>query len=880
MATPAGRKVGPYEILETIGQGAMGEVFLARDSRLSRNVAIKTISPDAEADPSRRSRFVQEAKAASSLNHPNIVTIHDFGSEQGISYIVTELVDGESLRRVVDRGPLPMRQLLDIAIQVADALDAAHQAGIVHRDLKPENIMIARDGRVKLLDFGVAKPLMSRDPEHTTDERQTEPGLLVGTVGYMSPEQARGNQVSVQSDQFAFGVMLHEMATGNHPFRRDTPMETLIAIANFERTPFTPGPVGFRMLVERCMSRDPLKRFESTGEIRDRLKKIRTELPLVREAKPAKWKQISPRAVSLTMAGVLLFALGALAATRLAAPKIGDPQTYDFVPLSANHEIEAFPAWAPNGRVVAYSAVEGGRFQIFTRAVKSWLENQVTHLNEDCLFPFWDSNGKRIYFIANNNGQPALWAVTQAGGTPDLIADGVVRAAQSPDGQYFAALRNERNGNGVSLWISTKGRAPERYQVAPFDKPAALDSTAYLAFSPDNKSLGVWPSGDSPLWVVPVAGGAPVKALELKSGTGNHSFAWMADSRRLVFTDRNHLWTGDTRTGEFSAATNGTGREILPSFRPDSLDTAFVSMESGYRVRNVPLTASSAPIAPVKSAANETFPVWSPVREEYAVATIHGGTPEIRLRSADASWERVLVSAKDFDNPTSAFVDLAFSPSGQSIAYTRRTARGEQIWISTLSGEPPARLENNDSRQLSPSWSPDGNSIAYLSLRNGERRLAVKHVGSEEASATKATGGVVGSSISYSPAGDLIASPAPGGGVTLIRAAGGSERAGSETWLASAWSSKGDRLYGLVETTAGHLAIASILTATGEQELVSDLGESPASFAWARATHASPVAGFSISPDGKNVLFAVLESRSSLWLLKGLVQPGIFNQLL
>jgi len=263
----------------------MGEVYLAHDSRLNRNVALKILPSDSVRDATRKRRFTQEARAASALNHPNIITIHDFGTTDGISYLVSELIEGESLRKVIAAGAVPIRRLLDIAIQIGDGLAAAHEAGILHRDLKPENIMVTPAGRVKLLDFGLAKPLDASDTLDgellgaTLDGEHTQPGLILGTVAYMSPEQARGLPLSFESDQFSFGVMLHEMATGQHPFRRETPMETLLEIANLTQVPFTPGPVAFRLLVAKCLSRDPADRFSSTSEILDRLKRISDELP-------------------------------------------------------------------------------------------------------------------------------------------------------------------------------------------------------------------------------------------------------------------------------------------------------------------------------------------------------------------------------------------------------------------------------------------------------------------------------------------------------------------------------------------------------------------------------------------------------------------------
>ena len=450
-------RVGPYEIIENIGQGAMGDVYRARDSRLSRNVAIKVIS-EAEVDEGRRRRFVQEARAASALNHPNIVTIHDFGTENGLSYIVAELVEGESLRSLINRGAVPLRELLDIAIQIADALAAAHEAGIVHRDLKPENIMITRDGRVKLLDFGLAKPLAGGDPERTLDENATEPGLLLGTVAYMSPEQARGKPATFQADQFSFGVIMHEMATGRHPFRRETPMDTLIAIANFERPPFTPGPVAFRMLVERCLLKDPSQRFATTREVVDRLEKIQRNLPEApppQPKAPSWWKRVSPRTVSAVLIGLALFALGAMVASRLLAPRLGDPLEFQFVPFATDSGVEVFPAWSPSGRVVAYSAERNGVLQIYTRAPGALLRTEVTTSDSDCLFPFWAPDGSRLYYISEHNGRPALWSIIAAGGAPELMLDNVAQAAISPDGKTMAMLRADRQSrprHGRSGW--------------------------------------------------------------------------------------------------------------------------------------------------------------------------------------------------------------------------------------------------------------------------------------------------------------------------------------------------------------------------------------------------------------------------------------------
>ena len=504
----------------------MGDVYLARDSRLNRNVAIKVIS-DSAADETKRRRFTQEARAASSLNHPNIVTVHDFGTEDGMSYIVSELVQGESLRDVIKAGAVPMKRLLGIAAQIAEGLAAAHESGIVHRDLKPENIMITRDGRVKILDFGLAKPIIeSSDGETlqgaTLDEAigGTQPGLILGTVGYMSPEQARGAEVGPQSDQFSFGIILHEMATGHQAFRGATPMETLIQIANIDRPPFTPGPVAFRMLVDRCLSREPEKRFPHTREIADRLNRIRNQMteiysapeegqpvvadvppvaaaPVVEKPPPAVtaerwWQRISPRAITAALCVLALLSAGALFAWRYFTPELADPLTYRFVPLATESGLELFPAWSPNGRLIAYSGEQNGILQIFTRSHRSSLFTQVTRAASDCYFPFWSPDGTRIFYTALQHGHPALWSVNATGGAPELVATNVAQAAISPNGKTLAMLRGDGPLYKLAL-ASPLNAAPKEYTNGAFAHQAFF-LWSVLRFSPDGRTLGLWAS--------------------------------------------------------------------------------------------------------------------------------------------------------------------------------------------------------------------------------------------------------------------------------------------------------------------------------------------------------------------------------------------------
>src|SRR5450631_3196646 len=238
MTLSAGTRLGPYEILAPLGAGGMGEVYRARDSKLDRDVAVKVLPQSVAADPDTLARFEREAKAVAALSHPNILAIHDFGTHEGTAYAVMELLEGETLRGKLDAGPIPQKQAVDYALQVAKGLSAAHERGVLHRDLKPENLFVSKDGHVKILDFGLAKKVEAVTPEEQTSapsgSGHTEAGTVMGTIGYMSPEQVRGLPVDHRSDIFSFGTILYELLTGKRAFKRETASDTMAAIMRDE----------------------------------------------------------------------------------------------------------------------------------------------------------------------------------------------------------------------------------------------------------------------------------------------------------------------------------------------------------------------------------------------------------------------------------------------------------------------------------------------------------------------------------------------------------------------------------------------------------------------------------------------------------------------
>src|SRR5215471_10672653 len=316
MSLAPGTRLGAYEVVSPLGAGGMGEVWRARDGRLGREVAIKVLPSEVVGDPGRLKRFEKEARAASALNHPNIVTIYDIGSTDSVAFIAMERIDGKTLRELLFAAPMPIKRLLQIAAQIAEGLAKAHEAGIVHRDLKPENVMVTKDGLVKILDFGLAKQterVSGTESSHLPTETGTSPGVVLGTVGYMSPEQAGGHIVDFRSDQFSFGAILYEMATGNRAFQKGTAVDTLSAILHEEPPPLgdiapeLPAPV--RWIVGNCLAKDPAERYSSTRDLAREIANIRDHLhpaAVTSGAFAARRKHGFPRALVALAAAALL----------------------------------------------------------------------------------------------------------------------------------------------------------------------------------------------------------------------------------------------------------------------------------------------------------------------------------------------------------------------------------------------------------------------------------------------------------------------------------------------------------------------------------------------------------------------------------------------
>ncbi len=355
MALTAGTKLGPYEIQSPLGAGGMGEVYRARDTRLGREVAIKVLPEALARDADRLRRFEQEARTIAALNHPNILAIHDIGTHDGAPFLVSELLEGMTLREKLEAGPLPVRRAIENALGIAQGLAAAHEKGIVHRDLKPENVFLTRDGRVKVLDFGLAKLVRPEERNETalTLASSTLPGTVMGTVGYMSPEQVRGEASDARSDIFSFGAVLYEMMTGERAFKRDTSAETMTAVLREEPPELSDtgwqGPLGLQRILTRCLEKSVERRFKSASDLAFAIESLSGTSSAKSVAQPKADQAWLPWAAAL--AAVVVVAAAAWSAGRWSAAK---PQP-KFTRLTYQQGFLSNARFARDGGTVVYA---------------------------------------------------------------------------------------------------------------------------------------------------------------------------------------------------------------------------------------------------------------------------------------------------------------------------------------------------------------------------------------------------------------------------------------------------------------------------------------------------------------------------------------------
>jgi tRNA A-37 threonylcarbamoyl transferase component Bud32 len=586
-----GQSIAHYRIIEKLGEGGMGVVYKARDTHLDRFVAIKVLPPERVANAERKRRFVQEAKAASALNHPNIITIHDISSEAGHDFIAMEYIQGHTLDRLTGRKGLKLTGALNYAIQITDALAKAHAAGIVHRDLKPSNIMVNPDGLVKILDFGLAKLTefatdVGEDAPTATiglpERPHTEEGTIVGTIAYMSPEQAEGKKVDARSDIFSFGSVFYEMLTGQRAFRGESKVSTLAAILH--KDPKPPSEIGavlpaeVERILSRCLRKDPARRFQHMDDVKVALEEVKEESDSgrlmatspARRTRPWRWVWWATAATLLGLAGVV-----ALLWLGRRAPLALELKTERF---TTNPGMTRDPAISPDGKLVAYASDRSGEgnFDIYVQHISGGQPNRITRHPANDYQPDFSPDGSKIVFRSDRDGG-GIYMIDTFGGTERRLAAGGWLPRFSPDGSMIAYVERGESGfdhdNKIHI-LPSQGGAARVFQP----EFGVADNFSWLSimWSPDGKHIlfdGVQAPKSEPRdwWIAPLDGSAPVATGARKALSGREPIlmplAWSGSHlyfSRGSMVDGVHLFrapllSAPWRVGRAQRLTSGAG---------------------------------------------------------------------------------------------------------------------------------------------------------------------------------------------------------------------------------------------------------------------------------------------------------------------------------
>jgi eukaryotic-like serine/threonine-protein kinase len=757
MPLAAGTKLDGYEILGLLGAGGMGEVYRARDPALKREVAIKVLPTFVAQEPDRLRRFEQEAQTAAALNHPNILAVHRFGVSEGVPYLVSELLEGGTLRQVLQRGQLPVRKTVDYAVQIAHGLAAAHEQGIVHRDLKPENLSVTKDGRIKILDFGLAKLVQPRpeaDGNPPTTSRNTDAGMVMGTAGYMSPEQVRGKAVDHRADIFAFGAILYEMLTGTRAFHRSTSAETMTAILNDEPPAISQLvqsiPVGLQRVVHRCLEKNPEQRFHSASD-------LGFALEALSESGSAPAVAASGASGQRRRGKVLVWLVGVAAVLALAAAAYLAIASRNRVPalriseyIQITHDGRAKQLKGTDGsrlyfdqdqlQPIGQVAISGGEIAPVPVAVPDPRLVDVSPDGSTFLVASFTGGLKKDY---------PLWSVRILGGSARHLSE-AVDAAWSPDGNAVAYSTRE----GDIHLIQSDG-AEDR-------KSASVGSLlTSLCWSHDGKTIRF--TKDQALWEMSSSGSNLHRVLPAwTAGQGEGHWAqdgrfffvssgqiWAMDERHLLFrrssgeplpltsgpirwdspiaakdgktifasgvTPRGELIRFNSQSRQFQPYLGGISADSV-SFSRDAKSVAYVSYPDGILWRANGDGSSRMQLTDGTS--YPRLPSWSPDDTQILFMTSppHGGTTRAYVVSSQGGTPRLLLPGE-----AGPETDPNWSPDGRQIVFSTSREAGDDPKSVICILEPDSNHVTTlpgSVGMFSPRWSPDGHSIVTLNPKS------------------------------------------------------------------------------------------------------------------------------------------------------------------
>jgi eukaryotic-like serine/threonine-protein kinase len=889
MTIAAGTRLGPYELTELLGAGGMGEVFKARDTRLDRTVAVKILPRDFANDPAARDRFEREARTASALNHPNILSVFDVGRDIGAEFLVTELVEGTTLRARLNDGALPPREVVHLGAQIADGLAAAHAAGLIHRDLKPENVMVTRDGRVKILDFGLAKPLHDSTLAEQTRADISHGGLLVGTVGYISPEQVRGAPGDARSDLFSLGVVLYEMASGQRAFARPTGIETLNAVLK-EDVPELPTaiPNGLRQIIGHCVEKEPARRFQTAQDVAFALRSLASTTAVVAPVPSASLSSTLLWASGAAIAAALIVSTGFLMLSDSSTIALID--NIRLTPVAVEATGEAHPAISPDGKSIAYVRDADDGVELVVKSDGSHAPAVLLRRPTSAARPvtrlFWSPSGDRIYYL----GRTGLHSVSALGGDARDEIDDVAAAHVAPDGKTFALIVGQDTSEGRQT----------RFVVGPLDRllpyepapPTSPCGPSVVRFSPDGRRILFWDMCATPLPLVltvpgPDGNGTTARAITLPASATNPATDgaslnaatpggdWLDDSRHLILPLDGNLWLTDSDGGTTARLTNGTSAAMFPRVGPNNR-VVFIEAHDGHDVVELPMSGG-APGPVVSSIRYDGSPVWSPLGDRLAYVVERGAGDEIRVRHSGESTDRRLLGVQDLPGTHAWIRALDYSRDGRWLAFlahdTSSGVRGE-IWVVPADGGTPKLVTPKDQSAIRSSWSPDGRTLAVEIAHSPNSELWLVSIGSSDLTRKTALPAHLSPRYTeWSPTGEWIMTmsgnaPIDARPAVLIDLKTGATRHLSPmNSPALAWSRDGKALYGIVATPNGSELRAQDVS-TGAIRTIAQYT--------ARVPVFEEINGslrLSLHPSGRSLVTSTHENRSNVWSMSGIQVP-------
>ena len=887
-----GRTLGHYRIESKLGEGGMGVVYRAFDTHLDRPVAMKVLPAEAVADEDRKRRFVQEAKAASALNHPNIVTIHDITSAEGIDFIVMEYLAGRTLGGLIGNQRMRVAEALDLGAQIADALGCAHAAGIVHRDLKPANIMVSDEGRVKILDFGLAKLTECGEPADqslTLDHApRTEAGMIVGTVAYMSPEQAEAKRIDARSDIFSFGSVLYEMLTGQRAFQGESRISTLAAILHQEPKPFREvlpeAPREVERIVAQCMQKDPRRRFQHMEDVRILLEALKEDsqsgrLSGVIPIPPATARRI-PAALLVAVLATAAIAGGLTWwLTRPAAfPTSRGPV---FTQVTFDSGLTTDPALSPDGKLLAYASDRGGEsnLDIWVQQVAGGQPVQITRDAADDHDPDFSPDGSKIAFRSERE-PPGIYVIATLGGEERLIAPGGRRPHFSPDGNWIVYDAGVIQQTPKVYIVAPSGSSPRELQTG-------LPYGVWPIWSPDGKHVLFVGSRERSVfsrldwWVAPLEGGGAVAtgAAEVLQAQGfvrgfpSAPRTWSGEG--VLFSaalgSSTNLWrlpiaSKDWRVqGPPQRLTAGSGRELQASATGKTV--AFASVNQSVKLWSLPFDSSQGkvlgPPEPLtRGAVVEGRPAISADGRKVAFLSNRSGNVDVWLRDMTNGKEIAVTGTPgDESHPR-------LTRDGARLFYGARENGKQAIYMTSAGPRPGVPERVCDDCGMPMDWSPDGKRIVYWS--GSPIRWWTVDVSTREKLEIMPQIDHDIHNVQYSPDGDWVAFDVPAEQAVFVTAMKGGVGSGRSAWIrvgegAHPWWSPDGKLVYFLSTRDGFQCIwAQRLAADTRQPA----GENFAAqhFHGARRAPDPAVLGWGLASD--RFVLPISETTGNVWLAK------------